>query len=338
MTLPSLSIVLPTFNEAMWLPATIAAIDTELLGADWTNTEIVVVNDGSSDHTANVLQSLVTHSRLRVLVQENAGRFAARKAGIESCSSEFILLIDSRVHPVPGSFKFLKDQFAMHPERRVWNGDVDLDQPTRPYAAFWLCITRLAWRRYFRTRSLTSFGAEDFDYYPKGTTFFLAPRVILREVISRFDTNFDDLKLANDDTLLIKPIADSERIFLSPEFRCTYFSRDSAKKFLKHSFHRGTVFVDAYLRRGSRYLGMFIAAALTALFLSCIAFVFPLYAAALLVVLLMLLAVAFARAGCEFLVIIGFFRALPLFVPSYGAGVLRGLWLLKSSSRRQDTK
>ena len=334
MTQLTLSVVLPTYNEASWLPETITSVDTELFAAGWTDAEIVVVNDGSSDNTSDVILSLTTRCRLRIIEQVNAGRFEARRAGIESCTSEFILLIDSRVRPIPGAFKFLRTQLSDHPERRVWNGDVDLDHPAKPYAAFWLCITRLAWRRYFRTRTLTSYGADDFDYYPKGTTFFLAPRAVLLDVISKFRTNFSDMKLVNDDTLLIKPIAQSQPIFIGPEFRCIYFSRDSAKKFLRHSYHRGTVFVDAYLRSGSRYLAPFVSASIMGAVLAFAAVTYPLFAGVVLTLLVMAATGAFYRSGCEMVVIVGFFRALPLFVPAYGAGIVRGLWLLVFSSTR----
>lgn len=339
MTTPSLSVILPTYNEAGWLPETIRAIDDDLTRAEWFNAEIVIVNDGSTDDTLDVLGKLSTVAPLRVVTQENSGRFVARRTGLSSATGQFALMIDSRVRPVPGSLSFLAAQFRDHPERSVWNGDVDLNDAHKPYAAFWLCITRLAWRRYFRRRELTSFGIEEFDYYPKGTTFFVAPRATLLDLCEGFMSNFEDLSLANDDTLLIKPLSATERIFISPEFRCVYFSRDSARKFLKHTYHRGTVFVDAYLHRGSRYLPLFLCAGVVGLTFLLLAWLHPLIAVGALAAGVFLLMALFRYAGIEWRVIFGFLQALPLFVPAYSLGIFRGIrMMLRARNSRTNQK
>lgn len=337
MTTPSLSVILPTFNEAGWLPDTIRAIDDDLKLAGWANAEIVVVNDGSTDNTLEVLGNLDTTAPLRVVTQENSGRFVARRSGLSAATGELVLLVDSRVRPIPGSLEFLALQLMSHPERTIWNGDVDLNDPHKPYAAFWLCITRLAWRRYFRRRELTSFGIEDFDYFPKGTTFFVAPRTDLLRLCEGFMTHFEDLSLANDDTLLIKPLARDQQIFISPDFRCVYYSRDSARKFLKHTYHRGTVFVDAYLHRGSRYLPVFLFALVAGLAGLVLAVLHPLVALGLGLITLSVLSVIFRYSGIEWRVIFGFIQALPLFIPAYFLGIARGIRLMLRA-RNKRTK
>ena len=334
--LPSLTVILPTFNESSWLEETIQRIDEELFIAGWQNSEILIVNDGSTDNTKLVISGLKTRSPTRVISQPNSGRFASRLTGLQQSSSQFVLLIDSRVRANPGSMKFLANQIREHPERQIWNGDVDIAGSEKPPAAFWLGVTRLAWRRYFRTRSLTSFDESEFDYFPKGTTFFFAPRNVLLEACTLIDSQFSDLRLVNDDTLLIKPISRRNRIFIAPDFRCTYFSRDSYKKFRKHSFHRGTVFVDAYLRRGSRYLT----------WLSCLGGLFVLmivlatrWPIPIFIVLALCLSIPIPGLKIVRLTnkeIWGFYRALPHFIPAYLAGITRGLFLILKSRDRRD--
>ena len=53
---PSVSVIIPTFNECEWLPGTLKAVDDSLVLAGWTNAEIVVVNDGSTDQTLDIMQ------------------------------------------------------------------------------------------------------------------------------------------------------------------------------------------------------------------------------------------------------------------------------------------
>ena len=252
---------------------------------------------------------------------------------MNASKSEFVLLIDSRVHVNEGSFKFLREQLELHPERRIWAGDVDIANSYKAPAALWLAVTRLAWRRYFKSRTLTSFDEKDFDYFPKGTTFFLAPRELLLMACSNIDSHFEDRSLLNDDTLLIWPLSKDNRIYISPDFRCTYFSRDTLQKFWRHSFHRGTVFVDAYFRRDSRYLPYIYAclAFPVAFTAALICYPFPTVYVSLVTILLPI--VLLRRIQLSWREILGFYRALPIFIPTYGAGILRGLFLFVKAAR-----
>ncbi len=112
---------------------------------------------------------------------------------------------------------------------------------------------RLAWRRYYRDPRHVELTRDNFDYYPKGTTMFVAPRQLLLEACEQFDTEVDDLRMANDDTLMLQPLLDHGVIHLSPTFGCTYQSRTSLGSFVRHSYHRGTVLIDGHDRPGSRF-------------------------------------------------------------------------------------
>lgn len=250
---PTLSVILPTYNAAVWLPDTLAKLRAALVAASWFDAEIIVVDDGSTDDTNAVLTADVGIPPITVVRQANGGRFRAREAGLRAAGGDSILFIDSRVHAGPDALRFLAQQLADHPDRRVWNGHVQTADGSSMFSNFWDGLTFLAWRRYFRAPQLTSYGIADYDYYPKGTTFFFAPREWLLEACDGFESSFDDLHNANDDTLMIRPIAVRSDIWLSPEFCCTYFPRDSARRFFAHTFHRGTVFVDGYYRPGTRF-------------------------------------------------------------------------------------
>jgi hypothetical protein len=172
-----------------------------------------------------------------------------------------------------------------------------------------------------------SYSLKDYDYYPKGTTFFLAPRDWLLEACDSFESLFDDMKNSNDDTLMIRPLAARAPIFLSPDFSCTYFPRDNARSFLSHSRHRGTVFVDGYYRPGTRFyrpLQVLLVVTPLALF----------FVAARPVEALLLMV-----AGCAGLLGLARWAGVPkrsarslallapLFAASYGSGIVRGLLL-----------
>ena len=90
-TAPLISIVIPTFNCAQWLAR---SVGSAFLFAD-AAVEVIVVDDGSTDVTNQVLGGLQAHPGLRVLTQPNAGLSAARNAGIAQATGTHIVLLDS---------------------------------------------------------------------------------------------------------------------------------------------------------------------------------------------------------------------------------------------------
>jgi len=248
---PSLSVVMPVYNEAPYLHDTVEALvaavrQTELV------TELVLVDDGSTDGSADVGRTtLRDRLPLTVITQPNRGRVEARRAGLEAARNEWVLLLDGRVRMRTGSLTFVRDRLPAG--ETVWNGHVHVDRDRNPYGAFWNVLAEIAWRAYFDDPRTTSFDAGSFDLYPKGTGCFLAPRALLLEAAAAFRSGYADLRRANDDTPLLRWIAGRERIHLSPSFACDYRPRATFGSFVRHSVHRGTVFLDGHGRPESRF-------------------------------------------------------------------------------------
>lgn len=250
---PSLSVVLPTYNESAWLPETLAELRESIARSGLTDVEIVVVDDGSTDDTADVLAAEPAHPTLRVLALPNSGRLAARRSGLDAATGELVLFIDSRVHAGPDSLGFVRRQIEQHPDRRIWNGHAITASSSAPWTRFWDAIVFLAWRRYLRNPTTTSYGEDEFEYFPKGTTFFLAPKQWLIDATDSVESLSADPTLANDDTIMIRNLLEFGRINISPEFCCTYHPRSTFRAFMKNAFHRGSVLVDGHLRPGLRF-------------------------------------------------------------------------------------
>lgn len=87
---PKFSIVVPTYNRAHSVRETIDSC----LDQDWQDFEIVVVDDGSTDNTLDVLASIEDERLVRVS-QENAGPAAARNKGMRTARGEYIAFLDS---------------------------------------------------------------------------------------------------------------------------------------------------------------------------------------------------------------------------------------------------
>jgi hypothetical protein len=142
--------------------------------------------------------------------------------------------------------------FLQHPETSLWTADVQANTIGNPIARFWRAIESIFWRRYMKNPRTTSFGLEDFDYYPKGTTALIAPIDLIRDAINQFVPTVGDWRKVNDDTALLRFAAERTKINISPEYTCTYNARTNLRAFLKHANHRGSVLIDGYLRSGTR--------------------------------------------------------------------------------------
>ena len=247
---------MPMRNEALHLPGTFAALLSALDGSGFAP-ELIVVDDGSSDGSADVARSSVDgRVPLRIVHSGGAGRFEARRAGLAAATGDLVLLLDARVRLDAQALAFLRERVARG--ERVWNGHVHVDSASA-FGVFWSLLAELAWPDYFEQPRTTSFGVEDFDHYPKGTTCFVAPRELLLAAFAGFRTRYADARLANDDTPILRDVAARARIGISPRFACTYVPRTAFSSFLRHAVHRGVVFVDGHGQRESRFFPAVLA-------------------------------------------------------------------------------
>lgn len=89
---PFFSIVVPSYNRAPFLSRTL----TSILLQRFADFEVIVVDDGSTDNTAEVVHGWVLRdSRIHYIHQKNAERGAARNKGISAATGQFILFFDS---------------------------------------------------------------------------------------------------------------------------------------------------------------------------------------------------------------------------------------------------
>jgi enterobacterial common antigen flippase len=89
MPMPLFSVIIPTFNRAAFIGEAVESV----LRQTYRDFELIVVDDGSTDHTREALAPYA--SRLRYLHQENQGVSSARNSGIHAATGRWIAFLDS---------------------------------------------------------------------------------------------------------------------------------------------------------------------------------------------------------------------------------------------------
>lgn len=103
------AVVIPTHDRAVWLRECVESVLTQSLPAS----EVVVVDDGSTDETLEMLDSF--GSRIVVVSQQRSGPAAARNRGVRRTSSEWIVFVDSDDRLQPHALETLARHHAERP-------------------------------------------------------------------------------------------------------------------------------------------------------------------------------------------------------------------------------
>ena len=100
-----LSIIIPVYNRADLILKCLDSIP------DRTDTEIIVVDDGSTDNTWEVLQGI---DRIKAIHQENAGPGFARNRGLDEATGDYIMFVDSDDYIYPDVFNFILNTYLVN--------------------------------------------------------------------------------------------------------------------------------------------------------------------------------------------------------------------------------
>ncbi|MDB5098699.1 MAG: glycosyl transferase family 2 [Cyanobacteria bacterium RYN_339] len=171
------SVVIATYNRGPILEKCLRALLTQSISSD--RFEIVVVDDGSTDDTPQLIERLKAEGgpSWQYLWQANRGRSHARNVGIEMAKGELVVFIDSDVVVVP---EFLSEHDKLHTGKRVFvqglavntdNFDDPLSTPVGPgafSAAFFATNNVSVARAYLKQaggfdENFTEYGWEDLE-------------------------------------------------------------------------------------------------------------------------------------------------------------------------------
>jgi glycosyltransferase involved in cell wall biosynthesis len=103
----SISVILPVHNRADVLPRAIKSV----LDQEFRDLELIVIDDGSTDHSAQVARSFKDDRVRLISLGENRGGNVARNEGIRASSSALIAFLDSDDRYLPNKLGWVADEF-----------------------------------------------------------------------------------------------------------------------------------------------------------------------------------------------------------------------------------
>jgi glycosyltransferase involved in cell wall biosynthesis len=110
----TISVIMPCFNaEAHILRGVSSALEQS-----FDNVELIVVNDGSTDRSLEILQQVKDH-RLRIIDHSNRGVGAARNRGLEESSGEYLAFLDTDDSWHPNCLEILHDKLKSYPSAKL---------------------------------------------------------------------------------------------------------------------------------------------------------------------------------------------------------------------------
>ena len=112
---PFFSVVIPLFNKQHHIERTIESV----LQQTFTDFEIIVINDGSTDRS-EALVSQIDDPRIRLVTQENLGAGAARNSGIKLAKGELVALLDADDQWHPFFLEQITTLIKAYPEHSVY--------------------------------------------------------------------------------------------------------------------------------------------------------------------------------------------------------------------------
>lgn len=134
---PLVSVLIPAYNAESWIAKTLASV----LAQTYDHLEVLVVDDGSTDRTAELVETIAqTDPRVHLIRQSNAGVAAARNHAARSATGLFLAPIDADDLWYPSHLADLVTCLSAAPESvglaYAWSLDIDaFDQPTGGFHA-----------------------------------------------------------------------------------------------------------------------------------------------------------------------------------------------------------
>jgi glycosyltransferase involved in cell wall biosynthesis len=201
------SVMMPAYNAEQYIGPAIESV----LAQSYPDWELLIVNDGSTDRTADIVTQF-TDPRIKVSHQANGGEAAARNLALEQMQGEFVAFLDADdvylTHHLEGTVDYLQT----HPDRHgVYTDGYYCDQEE----------TRL---QTLSSRRRGPFDGGVFEALVYGSDVFGPPVcvVLCRHIITQYDLKFDADITIGPDWVFFMQYANAAKFGYVSQHTCLY--------------------------------------------------------------------------------------------------------------------
>ncbi|NPE27573.1 glycosyltransferase family 2 protein [Methanococcoides sp. SA1] len=235
-----ISVVIPLYNKELYIKR---AIDS-ILSQTFQEFEIIIINDGSTDRSAEIVESIID-KRIILIHQKNAGISAARNAGIKKANGDTIAFLDADDEWLPNFLETIIRLQQKFPDAGIYGTGYEVCFPSS--------IVKRIYEKEKGERVLDSYFGESvkFRHTIFNSSSFASPKEILLEV-----GGYSNGVKWSEDGLLWGKIALNYPISYSPEV-CSIYHQYSANNstnivdYLESPFlkYTSTISKDELLKR-----------------------------------------------------------------------------------------
>ncbi len=328
------SFIIPVYNSANFIVDTLEKLFFAIDYADLMTFEVLIIDDGSTDNLKEVLQDFLnmnSHRDIRLIHQNNFGRFAARAKGLQLSKYDSLFFIDSRVHVLSDAIAELLVFMRQAQDGKAFIANIIYDEGANLIGIFWSALERMAWSNFHLDHRNLELTRQNFNQVPKGTTMIVFDKSELIRVHEQFVLLHGDGYFVSDDTELIRIMLLNSKIYVVEKFRAFYIPRRKLVPFLKHAFFRGQMALSGYFAPGT--LGRKLYYALLLLVIPSIVFfaIYPIipiltFSASFCILIFFVIRSKLPPKSVCSLLLLGFPFAI-----FYNAGILRSVFRKKLS-------
>lgn len=206
-----LSVIIPVYNVEDYLERCIDSI----LNQSYSVGEIICVNDGSTDHSGEILNRLALgNAKIKVIHKKNGGHVSARKAGLAIAKGKYIAFVDSDDWVEPCMYEMLMRQMLCHDAELVTSGLI------RDYGHGSVVENEMIPRGVYESdRLLTEVKMKMIDthvFYRSNINVHLTNKIYKRDLIIKHLSCVDERITVGEDAACIYPcILDAKKIVVT---------------------------------------------------------------------------------------------------------------------------
>jgi glycosyltransferase involved in cell wall biosynthesis len=174
-----LTVILATYNGAHVLPRTLSGYARQGdVGFSW---KLIVVDNGSTDETPQIIREFATRLPLQALIEPVAGKNRALNTGLSAVEGEFVIVTDDDAIPQAGFLEGWWDASRLRPDYQVFGGSVRPSFEVAPPE--WMSQSQAKFGELFALRDLPEGPVDPLGIY--------GPNMAVRRSVFRAGLRFD---------------------------------------------------------------------------------------------------------------------------------------------------